>query len=58
MAEIINLNQARKARDKTAAKARAATNRVAHGLTRAQREAAKAERERTSRLLDQTKLED
>ncbi len=58
MAEIVNLNKARKARDKTVAKAEAAANRVAHGLTRAQREIAKAERERASRLLDQTRLED
>ena len=58
MAEIINLNRARKARDKAAAKTEATANRVAHGLTKAQREAARAERERTSRLLDQTKLED
>lgn len=57
MAEPINLNRARKARDKAAAKAEAAANRVAHGLTKGQREAAKAERERTSRLLDQTRRE-
>ena len=58
MAEIVNLNRARKARDKAAAKADAAANRVAHGLTKAQRDTAKAERERASRLLDQSKLED
>ena len=58
MAEIFNLNRARKARDKADAKAEAAANRVAHGLTKAQRDTAKAERERASRLLDQSKLED
>lgn len=58
MAEIVNLNRARKARSKAAAKAEAAANRVTHGLTRVQRETAKAERERLSRLLDQTKRED
>lgn len=58
MAEIVNLNRARKARDKALAKADAASNRVAHGLSKSQREAAKAERERLSRLLDQSKLED
>lgn len=58
MAEIVNLNRARKARDKADAKAEAAANRVAHGLTKAQRDTAKAERERASRLLDQSKLED
>lgn len=55
MAEIINLNRARKARDKTASKAEAAANRVVHGLTKAERTAAKTERERQSRLLDQTR---
>ena len=58
MAEIINLNRVRKARDKAAAKADAAANRVSHGLTRRQRETAKAERERQARLLDQSKLDD
>lgn len=58
MAEIVNLNRARKARDKAAGKTEAAANRVTHGLTKAQRETAKAERERLSRLLDQTRRED
>lgn len=58
MAEIVNLNRARKARDKADAKAEAAANRVIHGRTKAEREAARAERERLSRLLDQTKIED
>ena len=58
MAEIVNLNRARKARDKAVAKVDAAANRVSHGLTKTQREMAKAERERLSRLLDQTKRED
>ncbi len=58
MAEIINLNRARKTRARAASKADAAANRTAHGLTRVQREAAAAERERQSRLLDQSKRED
>ena len=58
MAEIVNLNRARKARDKAAAKAGAAGNRVAQGLTKAPRETAAAERERLARLLDQSRLED
>ncbi|WP_396593161.1 DUF4169 family protein [Brevundimonas sp. R86498] len=58
MGEIVNLNRARKTRQREAAKAEAAMNRVSHGLTRAQREAAKAERERVARLLDQSRLED
>lgn len=55
MADIVNLNRARKGRDKAAAKAEAAANRVAHGRTKAERDAARAERDRLSRLLDQTK---
>jgi hypothetical protein len=58
MGEIVNLNRARKSRERVAARAEAATNRVSHGLTRGQREAAKAERERLARLLDQTRRED
>lgn len=58
MAEIVNLNRARKDRDKAEARSRAQANRVTHGLTRAQRDAARAERERLSRLLDQSRLED
>lgn len=53
--EIVNLNRARKARDRAASKSEAAVNRVSHGLTRSQREAARADRERQARLLDQAK---
>lgn len=58
MAEIINLNQARKARGKADAKDRAAQNRVAHGRTRAEKAAARIEAERAARLLDGAKRED
>ncbi len=58
MAEIINLNRARKARDKAADKATALANRAAHGRTRAERDAAEAERERAARLLDGARRED
>lgn len=58
MGEIVNLNRARKARDKAAAKADAAVNRAAHGRTKGERQAAEAERARVARLLDQTKRED
>ncbi len=58
MAEIVNLNQARKVRRKTFAKAEAEANRVLYGLTKGQREVARAESERLSRGLDQTKRED
>lgn len=55
MAEIINLNRARKARDKAEGKARAAENRVVHGRTKAEKIAARAETERAARLLDGAK---
>lgn len=58
MAKTVNLNAFRKAKAKAADKARAEANRVLHGLPKAEREKAKAERERASRLLDQTKRED
>ncbi|ADL01467.1 DUF4169 family protein [Brevundimonas subvibrioides] len=58
MAEIVNLNRARKDRAKTEATSQAKANRVLHGLTKDQRDAARAERERLSRLLDQTRRED
>ena len=57
LAELINLNRARKARAKDEAKVAAAVNRTAHGRTRGQREAAEAERDKASRLLDGAKRE-
>lgn len=58
MGEIINLNRARKARDKATAKAAASANRVAHGRTKSEQESAEIERQRAARLLDQAKRED
>ena len=57
MAEIVNLNRARKDRARSEARATAAVNRVAHGRTLAERDAVEAERDRASRLLDGAKLE-
>ena len=57
MAEIVNLRRARKARARDAARAEAATNRVAHGLTLAEKRAAKAEAERLRATLDGAKRE-
>jgi len=57
VAEIINLNRARKARAKVEAKSAAAGNRAKHGRTRLDRQTAKTERERSSRLLDGAKRE-
>ncbi|MEQ7154472.1 DUF4169 family protein [Brevundimonas aurifodinae] len=58
MGEIINLNHARKARDKAAAKDAASVNRVAHGRTKTERKAAESEKARAARLLDQARRED
>ncbi|WP_395943685.1 DUF4169 family protein [Brevundimonas sp.] len=57
MAEIINLNRARKGRAKAEDKARAAANRAAHGRTRAQKQSAETDRARAARLLDGQKLD-
>ena len=58
MADTVNLNTFRKARAKAADKAKAEANRMLHGLPKAERVRGKAERERASRFLDQTKRED
>lgn len=57
MAEIINLNRARKERAKAEDKARAAANRAAHGRTKGQKQAAETDRDRAARLLDGQKLD-
>jgi hypothetical protein len=57
LAEIINLNRARKARAKDEAKASALANRAAHGRTKGERQGAEAERSKASRLLDGAKRE-
>jgi len=55
MAEIVNLNRARKAKARGEAQATTAANRVAHGRTKAEKQAAKAEAERRARDLDGAK---
>lgn len=52
MGELVNLNRARKDRDRAAKKAQAATNRAVHGRTKAERTTADRERERASTLLE------
>lgn len=52
MAEPINLNKARKARDKAQAKATAAENRVRFGRTKAEKTVSKLEAERARRDLE------
>jgi hypothetical protein len=58
MAEIVNLNRVRKARDKAKAKTTAAANRVAHGRTKAERNSTRAERIRADRQLDQARRDE
>lgn len=58
MGEIVNLNRARKTRERAADKATASANRAAHGQTKAQRLMTQAERERAARLLDGARRED
>lgn len=57
MAEIINLRQARKARDRAGKAATADANRAAHGRTLAERERTEAEEERRDHLLDGARRE-
>lgn len=57
MGEIINLRLARKAAARRTKEAEAAANRAAHGRTRAERAATKAEADRSARLLDGARLD-
>ena len=52
MAEIINLRRARKAKKRDDKEKRAAENRALIGLSKAQKEAAKAENKRQTEALD------
>lgn len=58
MAEIINLNRARKARDKAEAERTAEANRVLHGRSKSERQATEKTNERRDRDLDGHKLDD
>ena len=55
MADIINLNQARKQRARAGKGAKAEENRVRFGRTKAEKAADAAERTKIDRLLDDTK---
>jgi len=57
MAEIVNLNRARKAKARDVAQAQAAANRAAFGRTKAEKATTKAEAERAARDLDSAKRE-
>lgn len=58
MADIINLNQARKARAKAEEKTRAAVNRAAHGRSKVEKDKARLERLRSEQHVDGHKRED
>ncbi|WP_296168708.1 DUF4169 family protein [uncultured Brevundimonas sp.] len=55
MGEIINLNRARKTRAKAEKAETASLNRAAFGQTKAERQKAKAERDRIQTVLDGAK---
>jgi hypothetical protein len=52
MAEVVNLNKARKTRDRAAKRAEADTNAVKFGRTKAERTLEKARADKTARDLD------
>lgn len=58
MAELINLNKARKAKTRAAGKAEAAENRVKFGQTKGQKAVRKLDAERARRELDGRKRDD
>ena len=58
MGDLINLNKARKARTKAAATAEAKANRVIHGVPKADKTHAEAEKARLDALLDGAKRDD
>jgi hypothetical protein len=58
MAEIVNLNRARKAKARAVAKAQAEANRAAFGRTKAEKQAAAADATRLARTLDGARRDD
>lgn len=57
-ADIVNLRRARKAKARDDKRARADTNRVAFGRTKAEKEQTRAERERAGKSLDAHKRDE
>jgi len=58
MGEVVNLNKARKARDKAEAKRTAETNRLAFARTKIERQTTQKERDRDAARLDGHKLDE
>ncbi|MFN3836105.1 MAG: DUF4169 family protein [Brevundimonas sp.] len=52
MGDVVNLNRIKKTRAKAEQKAGAAANRILHGRTKAEKQAAELERARADRLLN------
>jgi hypothetical protein len=57
VAEVVNLNKARKAKARAMKETTAAANRVLHGRTKAQKQADAAEKAKRDALLDGAKRE-
>jgi hypothetical protein len=57
VAEVVNLNKARKAKARTMKETTAAANRALHGRTKAQKQADAAEKAKRDALLDGAKRE-
>ncbi len=58
MGEVVNLNKARKARDKAVARRAADANRLTFGRTKAERLTTQKERDRNAAKLDGHKLDE
>lgn len=58
MSQPVNLNKARKARDRAEEKAQADANALKHGRTKAERLLEAAQAEKARRALDQAKFEE
>ena len=56
MAEIVSLNQFRKARERAKAKSEASGNRLRHGRTKAEKQVDAAERDRRAKAQDSNLL--
>ena len=57
MGEVVNLRRARKGRDRQCKEAEAAENRIAFGMTKAERRRLHSEREKAERGLDGHRLD-
>ena len=58
MGEVVNLNKARKVRDKAEARRAAEANRLTFGRTKAERQTTQKERDRDTAKLDGHKLDE